>query len=223
VKLFFNDATIFKTKYRYQLQPEENIRCALTTTSPHFNKLRNKILIEVCDVGDELNLLRLVFLCIIPIVLIYCESTNIYTGSEIVHVIKRLRNTNLAILYLGPDEMGQKGLMMWFTKKTETQNQKIFFHYRREDLPSLEDLNSSLAQSAAEIFTCKLLDFSLNHPAAKVLSISLPTIFGEISFWRPFSNYVTGLPIVIELFKPSKKSASLQVYAEKFSVLGFSF
>jgi len=39
VKLFFNDTTIFKTKHRNQLQPEDDIKWALTTTSPYFDKL----------------------------------------------------------------------------------------------------------------------------------------------------------------------------------------
>jgi len=41
---------------------------------------------------------------------------------------------------------------------------KFLFHYSLEDLPSLEDLNISLAQLAAELClgkdTCKLLDFN---------------------------------------------------------------
>jgi len=39
VKLFFNDITIFKTRHRYQLQPEDDIMCALKSTGPYFNKL----------------------------------------------------------------------------------------------------------------------------------------------------------------------------------------
>jgi len=39
VKLLFNDKTIFKTKHRNQLQPEDDIRWTLTTTSPYFDKL----------------------------------------------------------------------------------------------------------------------------------------------------------------------------------------
>ena len=39
VKLFFNDTTIFKTKHRNQIQPEDDISCALTATSPYFDKL----------------------------------------------------------------------------------------------------------------------------------------------------------------------------------------
>ena len=39
VKLFLNDISIFKTKHRYQFQPEDDIRCALKTTGAYFNKL----------------------------------------------------------------------------------------------------------------------------------------------------------------------------------------
>jgi len=39
VKLFFNDITIFKTRRRYQLQPEDDTRCALKTAGPRFDKL----------------------------------------------------------------------------------------------------------------------------------------------------------------------------------------
>ena len=55
VKLFFNDITIFKTRHRYQLQAEDDIRWALTTTGPYFDKLvkqtQRKILIETCECG----------------------------------------------------------------------------------------------------------------------------------------------------------------------------
>jgi len=43
VKLFFNDITIFETKHRYHLQPEDDTRCALTTTGPCFNRLVKQI------------------------------------------------------------------------------------------------------------------------------------------------------------------------------------
>jgi len=39
VKQFFKDMTIFKTRHRYQLQSEDDIRCALKTTGPYFDKL----------------------------------------------------------------------------------------------------------------------------------------------------------------------------------------
>jgi len=40
VKMFFNDITIFETRHRYQLQPEDDIRCKFTIISPdYFDKL----------------------------------------------------------------------------------------------------------------------------------------------------------------------------------------
>jgi len=60
--------------------------------------------------------------------------------------------------------------MMSLTKKHETKDQDIFFSLQTQKLAeSFEGLNSSLAQSAAEIFPCKdmckLLDFGLKLPS----------------------------------------------------------
>jgi len=63
----------------------------------------------------------------------------------------------------GPDEVGQKGLKLHhlltsLTKNPKPKTKKKFFHCRLEDLPSLEGLNSSPAQLAEELWTCKQLD-----------------------------------------------------------------
>jgi len=39
VKLFFNTITIYKIKQRYQLQREDDIKCASTITGAYFDKL----------------------------------------------------------------------------------------------------------------------------------------------------------------------------------------
>ena len=61
--------------------------------------------------------------------------------------------------------------MMSLTKKHKTKN--YFFPLHMRGLAKFEGLNSSLAHSSAEIFSCKnmckLLDFSLRLPAQKVL------------------------------------------------------
>jgi len=58
-------------------------------------------------------------------------------------------------------------------KKLEIQN--LFPLQMRRLAESFEALNSSPAESSAEIFphknTCKLLDFSLNLPDTKVLTL----------------------------------------------------
>jgi len=52
---------------------------------------------------------------------------------------------------------------------------------------SFEGLNNSLVQSAVEIFpcknTCKLLDFSLNPPEAKVLTMNQPVLATAIALY----------------------------------------
>jgi len=99
VKLFFNDITIFKTRHRYQLQAEDDIRWALTTTGPYFDKLvkqtQRKILIETCECGRWTEFARTGVLFIL-VVSIYLESAKIYTGPKILRVLKRLRNTGLS-------------------------------------------------------------------------------------------------------------------------------
>ena len=80
-------------------------------------------------------------------------------------------------LDLGPDEVGQKGLKqlnLWHHSQKKN-NTKIFFWLQMWKLvESFEGFKSSLAQLSAETFLCKnickLLDFSLNPPEAKVLN-----------------------------------------------------
>ena len=87
-----------KTKHRFQLQPEENIRCALMTTSTYLtnlqNKLKDKIRIEICECGHWTEFAK-ASVCIILVVLVCQEPTKIYTGLKVVRVLKRLRNTVL--------------------------------------------------------------------------------------------------------------------------------
>ena len=39
----FSALAMIKTKYRNQLQPEDDLRCALTTIDPNFDKLVAKV------------------------------------------------------------------------------------------------------------------------------------------------------------------------------------
>ena len=39
----FSALAVIKTKYRNQLQPEDDLRCALTTIDPNFDKLVAKV------------------------------------------------------------------------------------------------------------------------------------------------------------------------------------
>jgi len=67
VKLFFNTITIYKTKHRFQIQPEDNIRCGLTTTDPYFDKPAKQTNSEIrfslkfVNLDDKTNLLKLMF------------------------------------------------------------------------------------------------------------------------------------------------------------------
>jgi len=65
VKLFLNTITIFETKQRYQLQPEDDIRCALTTTKLFRQTCETnsetRFSLKFVKLGDESNLLKLVF------------------------------------------------------------------------------------------------------------------------------------------------------------------
>jgi len=100
VKLVLNTITIFETKQRYQLHPEDDIRCALTTTKLFstnlWNKFRDKILTEICEIGRWIEFAK-TSVCIILVVLAYRESVKIYTGPKILRVLKRLRNTVIKI------------------------------------------------------------------------------------------------------------------------------
>jgi len=98
VKLFFNDITIFKSKHRYQLQPEDDIRWALVTTGSYFDKLVKQSQGQNshwnCECGRWTEFAKS-SVCIILAALVYHESAKIYTRSKIVRVLKRLRNTAL--------------------------------------------------------------------------------------------------------------------------------
>ena len=104
VKLFFNDTIIFATRHQYQLQPEGDItvcgnnsvcwRLQALFSKNVWNKLRDKILVEICECGWWTEFAK-TSVCIILVVLVYLESAKIYTGPEIVRVLKKLRNTVL--------------------------------------------------------------------------------------------------------------------------------
>ena len=104
VKLFFNDTIIFATRHQYQLQPEGDItvcgnnsvcwRLQALFSKNVWNKLRDKILVEICECGWWTEFAK-TSVCIILVVLVYLESAKIYTGPEIVRVLKKLGNTGL--------------------------------------------------------------------------------------------------------------------------------
>jgi len=58
--------------------------------------------------------------------------------------------------------------MTSLTKSLKPNTKKFFSLHMRRLAESIEGLNSFLAQSSAEIFPCKLLDFSLSFPEQKV-------------------------------------------------------
>ena len=92
MKLFFNDINIFKSKRGYHLQQDDDIRwCALTTTSPYFDKLVK----QTQRKGSHWNLWMRAMnefsktsICIILVVLVYLESAKICTGPKIVRGLK---------------------------------------------------------------------------------------------------------------------------------------
>ena len=110
-----------------------------------------------------------------------------FTALKLCRHVKKFGNHWSSGLSLVPDEVGQKGLKqlhLWghLHKNPKSKKTKILFHNRREDLPNFfEGLNSSLAQSSAEIFLCKnswkLLDISLSPPEDKVLIVN--TVFSQ--------------------------------------------
>jgi len=79
--VFFKPST--ETKF-------DDISCALTTTGPYFDKLREKSIIEICEWDDEPDLLKLVF--------VLFSSAKIYIGPKVVRVLKRLGNTGIKTL-----------------------------------------------------------------------------------------------------------------------------
>jgi len=85
--------------HRYQFQLEADIMCALTpirslNSTNFWNKLRDKILIEICECGWWTEFAK-TSVCIILVVLVYFEPTKIYTRPKIVRVLKMVRNTEL--------------------------------------------------------------------------------------------------------------------------------
>jgi len=77
-----NDSTSGDVRWRPQ---------ALISTN-RWNKLRDRILIEICESGRWTEFAK-TSLCIILVALIYLESAKIYTGTKIVRGLKRLRTT----------------------------------------------------------------------------------------------------------------------------------
>ena len=83
--------------------------CALTpirslNSTNFWNKLRDKILIEICECGWWTEFAK-TSVCIILVVLVYFEPTKIYTPPKIVRVLKRVRNTELHLLaYFSPHQ-----------------------------------------------------------------------------------------------------------------------
>ena len=79
-----NDSTSGDVRWRPQAHISTN----------RWNKLRDGILIEICESGQWTEFAK-TSLCIIFVALIYLESAKIYTGPEIVRGLKRLRTTGL--------------------------------------------------------------------------------------------------------------------------------
>ena len=59
-----------------------------------WNKLRDKLLIEICECGRWTKFAK-TSACIIFVVLVYLESSKIFTGQKIVCVLERFRTTGL--------------------------------------------------------------------------------------------------------------------------------
>jgi len=98
VKLFFNDVAISKpsTDANFNQKTASGGRWrpqALSSTNL-WNKLRDKILIEICECVRWTEFAK-PSVCIILVALVYFESAKIYTGPKIVRVLKRLRNTGI--------------------------------------------------------------------------------------------------------------------------------
>jgi len=81
----FNQKTTSGVRWRPQALISTNL----------WNKLRDKILIEICGCGRWTEFAK-TSVCIILVVLVYLESAKIYTGPKILRVLKRLRNTALS-------------------------------------------------------------------------------------------------------------------------------
>jgi len=79
-----NDSTSGDVRWRAQAHISTN----------RWNKLRDRILIEICESGRWTEFAK-TSLCIILVALIYLESAKIYTGPKTVRGLNRLRTTEL--------------------------------------------------------------------------------------------------------------------------------
>ena len=91
-----NTITIFKTDNNFHQKTTSggNWRPQALTSTNLWNKLKDKILIEICECERWIQFAK-TSVCIIVVVLVYREPAKIYTGLKIVRVLKRLRNTAL--------------------------------------------------------------------------------------------------------------------------------
>jgi len=80
----FNQKTTSGVRWRPQTLISTNL----------WNKLRDEILIEICECWRWTEFAK-TGVYIIYVVLVYRESAKIYTSPKIVRVSKRLRNTNV--------------------------------------------------------------------------------------------------------------------------------
>jgi len=98
VKLFLNNITIFEpntdTNFNQKMTLGGRWRPQALSSTNLWNKLRDKILIEICECGPWTEFAK-TSVCIILLALVYLESVKIYTVLIIVRVLKRLRNTAL--------------------------------------------------------------------------------------------------------------------------------
>jgi len=87
VKLFFNDVTIFKpgtdTSFNQKTASGGRWRPQALSSTNLWNKLRDNILIEICECGRWTEFAK-TSVCVILVALVYFESAKIYTGPKIV-------------------------------------------------------------------------------------------------------------------------------------------